>query len=102
MSLAVMMMWEERKLQFQHSLRIIETVVGSASACSVFVHICTGNRTSELEPGFSGIQSVRVIKGRIAEARITQYKIEYGLNDRGSIPIVVTFSWPMFPNCRVH
>jgi hypothetical protein len=73
MSLALKMMPEECEIQFQHSLKIIETVVSFTCAHCLFVHACTGNVELQSQNIVSVMFSLlHNIKGMIAEARITQ------------------------------
>jgi hypothetical protein len=73
MSLALKMMSEECEIQFQHSLKIIETVVSSAYACCLFIHACTGNVKLQSQNLVSVMFSLlHNIKEKIAEAMVTQ------------------------------
>lgn len=73
MSLALKMMWEECEIQFQHSLKIIETIVSSAYSYCLFIHACTGNVELQSQNLVSLMFSLlHNIKERLAEASITQ------------------------------
>jgi hypothetical protein len=76
MSLALKMMSEECEIQFQRSLKIIETV---AELCIRLLFVYSrlyGKRKTESESVSVMFSLLRNIKGRIAELLITQEKTD--------------------------